>query len=136
MSRPIPPGHLCAHLGPQQRPASARCRGRVAGGRRDTGASPHFAHFGLGGGQLVAKRRIKLVADPLSCFQEALGDGMVLASMPPSVLIAASLPSSELRDPAARILAATARTFGYRLMTRDRPLLEFGAEGHLQAIAC
>ena len=88
-------------------------------------------------GQLVAKRRIKPVADPLSWFQEALSDGMVLASMPPSVLIAASfLPSSELRDPAARSLAATARTFGYRLMTRDRPLLDFAVEGHLQAIAC
>jgi PIN domain nuclease of toxin-antitoxin system len=88
-------------------------------------------------GQLVSKRRIKLVADPLSWFQEALDDGMVLASMSPGVLVAASfLPGSWLRDPADRILAATARTFGYRLMTRDRPLLDFATEGHLQAIAC
>jgi len=88
-------------------------------------------------GQLVSKRRIKLVADPLSWFQEALDDGMALAPMPPSVLVAASfLPASGLRDPADRILAATARAFGYRLMTRDRPLLDFAADGHLQAIAC
>lgn len=88
-------------------------------------------------GQLVAKGRLRLAADPLGWFQQALDGGIALASMPPSVLIAASfLPGAALRDPADRILAATARTFGYRLMTRDRPLLDFAAQGHMQAIAC
>ena len=88
-------------------------------------------------GQLVSKGRLRLVADPLNWFQVAIDDGMTIASMPPSVLVAASfLPGSQLRDPADRIIAATARAYGYRLMTRDRPLLDFAAEGHVQAIAC
>lgn len=88
-------------------------------------------------GQLVAKGRLRLATDPLSWFERPLQRGMSLAPMPPSVLVAASfLPSRALRDPADRILAATARTYGYRLMTRDRPLLDFAAEGHVQAIAC
>jgi PIN domain nuclease of toxin-antitoxin system len=88
-------------------------------------------------GQLVSRGRLTLAADPMSWFQESLDDGMALAPMPPSVLVASSfLPGSRLRDPGDRILAATARAFGYRLMTRDGPLLEFAADGHMTAIAC
>jgi len=88
-------------------------------------------------GQLVSRGRLTLAADPMSWFQEPLDDGMALAPMPPSVLVASSfLPGSRLRDPGDRILAATARAFGYRLMTRDKPLLDFAAEGHMTAIAC
>jgi PIN domain nuclease of toxin-antitoxin system len=88
-------------------------------------------------GQLVSRGRLRLAADPLSWFNDAISDGLAVAALPASVLVSASfLPSSRLRDPADRILAATARAFGYRLMTRDRPLLDFAAEGHMQAIAC
>ncbi|HEX3366297.1 type II toxin-antitoxin system VapC family toxin [Phenylobacterium sp.] len=88
-------------------------------------------------GQLVSKGRLTLAADPLAWFQEALDDGMTLSPLPPSILVAASfLPDPRLRDPADRIIAATARAYGYRLMTRDRPLLDFAANGHLQAVAC
>jgi PIN domain nuclease of toxin-antitoxin system len=88
-------------------------------------------------GQLVSKGRLRLLTDALRWFQEAVNDGMSLAAMPPSVLLSASfLPGQRLRDPADRIVAATAREFGYRLMTRDRPLLDFAADGHLDAIAC
>lgn len=88
-------------------------------------------------GQLVSKGRLKIAVEPLTWFQEALDGGMVLAPMPPSILVAASfLPGPTLRDPADRIMAATARAFGFRLMTRDRPLLDVAREGHLQAIAC
>ena len=34
------------------------------------------------------------------------------------------------------IIAATARAFNYRLMTRDRPLLDFAASGQVSAIPC
>jgi PIN domain nuclease of toxin-antitoxin system len=88
-------------------------------------------------GQLVAKERVALPMNPLGWFTAALESGIELAPMPPDVLIGASfLPSARLRDPADRIIAATARAYAYRLMTRDRPLLEFAAEGHMQAIAC
>jgi len=60
-----------------------------------------------------------------------------LADMSPDVLIASSfLPGTPPRDPADRILAATAREYGYRLMTRDTPLLAYARQGHLQALAC
>lgn len=88
-------------------------------------------------GQLVSKGRLRLAADPLAWFSAVISDGLIVAELPPKVLVAASfLPGDHLRDPADRILAATARAYGYRLMTRDRPLLAFAAEGHLQAIAC
>jgi PIN domain nuclease of toxin-antitoxin system len=88
-------------------------------------------------GQLAARGRLTLPMDPLSWFQTAIEGGISLAAMPPSVLVAASfLPGEPLRDPADRIIAATARAYGYRLMTRDRPLLALGDEGHIQTIAC
>ncbi|MDB5492985.1 MAG: hypothetical protein JWP86_322 [Phenylobacterium sp.] len=88
-------------------------------------------------GQLVFKGRLALPMDPLSWFNAALDVGIELAPMPADVLVGSSfLPSQLLRDPADRIIAATARAYGYRLMTRDRPLLEFAAQGHMQAIAC
>jgi PIN domain nuclease of toxin-antitoxin system len=88
-------------------------------------------------GQLVSRDRLRLAADPLSWFQMALDGGMTLAAMPPAVLVAASfLPGARLGDPADRILVATARANGYKLMTRDRQLLKFASERHVQAIAC
>jgi PIN domain nuclease of toxin-antitoxin system len=88
-------------------------------------------------GLLAARGRLSLTLDPKDWFQRVLDAGVSLAQMPPSVLIASSfLPSKELRDPADRIVAATARTYDYRVMTRDGPLLAFGTAGHLDAIAC
>jgi|SRR6185312_1004031 len=88
-------------------------------------------------GQLAARGRIRLALEPRDWFQSALEAGLALAPMPPDVLIASSfLPGEPLRDPADRILAATARAYRYRLMTRDRPLLDLGGAGHLDAIAC
>jgi PIN domain nuclease of toxin-antitoxin system len=88
-------------------------------------------------GLLVARGRLSLTVAPGDWFREVLNTGIDLAPMPPELLIASCfLPCQTLRDPADRIIAATARHFRYRLMTRDRPLLSFGGEGHLQTIAC
>ena len=88
-------------------------------------------------GQLIAKGRLRLPLDPSRWFQAVLDGGMTLAPMPAAVLVASSfLPSGRLRDPADKILAATARAFDYRLMTRDQLLLGFADDGHMQAIAC
>jgi PIN domain nuclease of toxin-antitoxin system len=57
--------------------------------------------------------------------------------MSPELLIAASfLPGKPPRDPADRIIAATARDLGATLITRDRVLLDYGAQGHLSVVAC
>ncbi len=88
-------------------------------------------------GMLVAKGRIVLSAPPLRWFESALEAGIGLADLPPSVLVESTqLEDARLRDPADRILAATARAYGYRLVTRDRPLLDYAAAGHISAIAC
>ncbi len=86
---------------------------------------------------LVAKGRVALLAPPLKWFSGLLEAGVQLADLSPSILVDASfLPQSRLRDPADRVIAATARAMGCRIMTRDRPLLEYAAAGHIQAISC
>jgi PIN domain nuclease of toxin-antitoxin system len=60
-----------------------------------------------------------------------------LADMPPRVLLESSfLPGILNRDPADRIIAATAREYGYTVMTRDKALLDYGREGHLSVLEC
>ena len=85
---------------------------------------------------LAAKGRLALSLSPEIWFDRICAiPGVVLAEMPPSVLIAScSLPGSPPADPADRILAATARAFGYTLVTRDRHLLDYGSEGHIQVM--
>jgi PIN domain nuclease of toxin-antitoxin system len=88
-------------------------------------------------GRLVSLERVILTLDPQTWFSAFLKCGVRLADMSPAVLLAsASLPGPFLKDPADRILAATARAFGYRLMTRDGPLLDYAAKGHIAALPC
>ena len=87
---------------------------------------------------LVAKAKIALSLDPEGWFDRVFElPGVALAAMPPPVLIAScALPGAPPADPVDRILAATARTFGYTLVTRDRHLLAYGEEGHLRVMGC
>ena len=89
-------------------------------------------------GMLVSHRRLNLALDTQVWFERLLAvPGMALADLSAAILIRSSfLPGSGPRDPADRVMAATAREFGYRLVTRDRALLEYAAQGHVQAIAC
>jgi PIN domain nuclease of toxin-antitoxin system len=89
-------------------------------------------------GLLVSRGKLASPMSPQRWFERLLeASGVRLADMSPDVLIASSfLPGAPPRDPADRILAATARECGYRLMTRDTPLLAYARQGHLQALAC
>ncbi len=89
-------------------------------------------------GLLVSRSRMNLLMPPERWFFRLLeAPGLRLAQMTPELLIASSfLPGTPPRDPADRILAATAREYGYLLMTRDRPLLDYAEQGHIQALAC
>lgn len=88
-------------------------------------------------GLLVSRGRVALRTEPRRWFDELIEAGVELADLDSGILVDSSfLPGDIHSDPADRILAATARAFGYRLMTRDRPLLDYAAAGHLQAIAC
>ncbi len=87
---------------------------------------------------LVSKHRLAVSLSTKTWFDRLVGiEGVRLLALSPDILITANeLPGNLHRDPADRILAATARTAGYRLMTRDRPLLAYAEAGHLDAIAC
>jgi PIN domain nuclease of toxin-antitoxin system len=87
---------------------------------------------------LVARGKVTSPMSPQRWFERLLeAPGVRLADMLPDVLIASSfLPGAPPRDPVDRILAATAREHGYRLMTRDAPLLMYAGDGHLHAIVC
>ncbi|HXC54823.1 MAG TPA: type II toxin-antitoxin system VapC family toxin [Rhizomicrobium sp.] len=63
--------------------------------------------------------------------------GIALADLPARVLLDSwKLPGKLNRDPADRIIAATAREFGYTVMTRDRAMLSYAKQGHLSAFEC
>lgn len=89
-------------------------------------------------GLLAARSRLNLLMAPERWFERLLeAPGLRLADLPPNVLIASSfLPGTPPNDPADRILAATAREYGYTLVTRDRRLLDYAEQGHLKALAC
>jgi PIN domain nuclease of toxin-antitoxin system len=89
-------------------------------------------------GLLVSRNRLSLVARPERWFQRVLAiPGVRLADLSPDILIASSfLPGEPPRDPADRILLATAREFGARLVTRDRLLLRYGEDGQVSTVAC
>ena len=89
-------------------------------------------------GLLVSLNRISLGATPEGWFARALElPGMRLSDLSPQILIAASfLPGKPPRDPADRILLATARELGATLVTRDRVLLGYGEDGHVSVMPC
>lgn len=88
-------------------------------------------------GILVAKNRLVLSRPVMPWFRAVLTLGVSLAELSPEVFVASTeLKADELRDPADRIVAATARAFRYRVMTRDRSLLAYAASGQLSAIPC
>jgi PIN domain nuclease of toxin-antitoxin system len=89
-------------------------------------------------GMLFAKRRFRSSVTSQEYWRRVMGiKGVKLAPMPPEVLMASwYLPDLPLRDPWDRIIAATAREYGFTVMTRDEALLDYAREGHLSALEC
>jgi PIN domain nuclease of toxin-antitoxin system len=89
-------------------------------------------------GLLVSRKRLNLLMTPRRWFDRLLDvPGVRLAELPPDLLIASSfLPGEPPRDPADRIILATARDLGATLITRDRALLAYGGNGYVSTIAC
>jgi PIN domain nuclease of toxin-antitoxin system len=89
-------------------------------------------------GLLVSLKRIELLATPLRWFARVLSiPNVQLTELSPEILIAASfLPGKPPRDPADRILLATARELAATLVTRDRLLLAYAEAGNVSAVKC
>jgi PIN domain nuclease of toxin-antitoxin system len=89
-------------------------------------------------GQLARKRRFVSNLSPRRWFSQLMSTpGAALADMPPEVLMeSAFLTDLETNDPADRIIAATAREYGYTVVTSDAALLDYGKRGHLSVLEC
>jgi PIN domain nuclease of toxin-antitoxin system len=89
-------------------------------------------------GMLISRGRLQLLIRPERWFSNLFEvPGVRLAEMSPDVLIASSfLPGKPPKDPSDRIIAATARELGATLITRDRALLDYGAQGHVAVLEC
>jgi PIN domain nuclease of toxin-antitoxin system len=89
-------------------------------------------------GLLVALRRLPLSMDPLAWFERLLEiPGVALTQLSPRILVGSSfLPGKPPKDPMDRIILATAREGGYRLVTRDKHILAYADEGHVMGLAC
>ncbi|HEY5329938.1 MAG TPA: type II toxin-antitoxin system VapC family toxin [Acidobacteriaceae bacterium] len=76
------------------------------------------------------------IADTVDEFvAAALSDGgLRLVELSPQILIESTrLPGTFHRDPADRLLVATAREHNLTLITVDRDILQYAARGHLNA---
>jgi PIN domain nuclease of toxin-antitoxin system len=86
--------------------------------------------------QLDALGRIQLALDVRAWVARALAfPGVRLKGLSPSIAIESTrLPGHPHRDPADRILIATARQLGAALVTCDATILAYAKPGHLTVI--
>jgi PIN domain nuclease of toxin-antitoxin system len=86
---------------------------------------------------LESKQRLHLNMDCLEWVRRALETpGLSLIPLTPEIAIESTrLPGNMHADPADRILVATARNLGARLMTRDRALLDYGRQRHARIVS-
>jgi PIN domain nuclease of toxin-antitoxin system len=85
---------------------------------------------------LAARGRLSL-GQPLGQWIEraVAAPGLSIEPLLPQVAIeGCSLPDAFHRDPADRLIVATARVIGAILMTRDRQILDYADRGHLTAL--
>jgi PIN domain nuclease of toxin-antitoxin system len=87
---------------------------------------------------LLASRGRVVLGRPLTQWITAAvsAPGLTIEPLLPQVAVeACSLPEAFHRDPADRLIVATARVTNATLMTRDQRILDYAARGHLTAIA-
>ena len=91
-------------------------------------------------GLLAAARRssITFLPTPQKWLEKALTTpGVRVTPLSPEAAIqAAFLPGKLHRDPADRLLIATARQLGATLITRDELILAYARRGYVDAIPC
>ena len=89
-------------------------------------------------GLLAAKSGVAFRPSPQAWFSSLLAlPGVIVAPLSSDAAIASSfLPGRPGGDPADRLLVATARELSASIVTRDRRILAYAAEGHVAAIRC
>ncbi len=89
-------------------------------------------------GMLAAKGRLPMALSLRAWLDELFQlSGLVWAQMPVDVLLNSNtLPAAPHGDPADRIIIATAREYGMRIVTRDEKILDYAEKGHVMALAC
>ncbi len=96
----------------------------------ESGHRENFSEVAL----LDSKGRIRLSLPCEEWVRQARA-GYELAPLTPEIAIESNhLPGDFHADPADRILAATARRLGVRLLTRDDKLLQYGQRGHVAVV--
>ena len=85
---------------------------------------------------LASRGRIVLGKSIGLWLKEALADpGPAIDPLSPQIAVESyALPDEFHRDPADRLIVATARVSNSALMTRDQRILDYAARGHLTAI--
>lgn len=88
-------------------------------------------------GMLEAKGRITCTPDCSTWINQALSfPGLTFIPLTPDIAIQSSrLPGEIHGDPADRILAATCLQMNASLLTKDRQLLAYGANSHIDVIS-
>jgi len=86
-------------------------------------------------GMLEARGRLRFDVPCEEWLEQAYGlPGLSLMPLTPSICVRSSrLPGDFHGDPADRLIVATARELGAVLLTRDEPILQYAALGHLRA---
>ncbi len=76
---------------------------------------------------LAEKQRITLSTEPLTWISRAMrAPGVRVAELTPDIAVGSTrLPGKPHGDPADRLIMATARSIGARLVTRDRQILSY-----------
>jgi len=89
-------------------------------------------------GNMAARGRLGLVHPILPWFEALVARSHLKQTEIGAKVLAAStnLPGTIHSDPADRIIVATAREYGLRLVTRDRKILDYAERGHVMALAC
>jgi PIN domain nuclease of toxin-antitoxin system len=88
-------------------------------------------------GMLEARGRLRFDIPCEEWVEHAFGlPGLSLMPLTASICVRSSrLPGVFHGDPADRLIVATARELGAVLLTRDEPILQYAALGHLRALA-
>jgi PIN domain nuclease of toxin-antitoxin system len=112
--------------------------GRRAINRAAASGQLRIAAISLWEVALLASRGRVVLGQPLPqwIIEAVSAPGLSIEPLLPQIAAEASaLPEAFHRDPADRVIVATARVTDAVLMTRDRQILDYASRGHLTAIA-